>query len=384
MSIKNAVYAAIMMVVLSSTAAQADPFIFESFTGYPDNALISASPAGPALGLTGDWYLDAENFFYVNMTAADPEAGTDKAVYDMSDDDNGARTAQRFTSVDHVLLSNDGDLFYASFRVIPPLSSGHMIFTLVLDRLDGGGQADVSFGMIGDHFIIGNGGEDIDVSGGAPTAAEMQIVLRVEYGEAGAGPDDAEVVTLWVDPIDEFSTPVIDNVSLDFLNRGGAMISALTIRGGHMAGQPAFFDDLMVGPGFDDVITPPPADGLNNDLGVNGLFYDPNNPGHGFNFVVHGSGLTVYHYGHTATGERLWLVSETFAGDLEFDAPIELAMSEVLSGVFGQPQFELTSWGTLTIDLADCDTGHASFSGIDGALEMDFIRLTGIPGIRCQ
>ena len=164
MSIKNAVYATIMVVVLSSPAAQADPFIYESFTGYPDNALISASPAGPALGLTGDWYLDAENFFYVNMTAADPEAGTDKAVYDMPFDDNGARTAQRFTSVDHVLLRNDGDVLYASFRILLPRSSGHMIFTLVLDRLDGGGQADVSFGMINDHFIIGNGGEDVDVS----------------------------------------------------------------------------------------------------------------------------------------------------------------------------------------------------------------------------
>ena len=59
-------------------------------------------------------------------------------------------------------------------------------------------------------------------------------------------------------------------------------------------------------------------------------------------------------------------------------------MLEVLSGEFGQPQFTTSAWGTITLELADCDTGHASFNGIDGSLEMDFIRLTGMPGIRCQ
>ena len=34
--------------------------------------------------------------------------------------------------------------------------------------------------------------------------------------------------------------------------------------------------------------------------------------------------------------------------------------------------------------LADCDTGHASLDGLDGALDIDFIRLTGMPGIGCQ
>jgi hypothetical protein len=299
-------------------------------------------------------------------------------------DDNGARTAQRSTSSDHVLLSGDGDVFHASFRILPARADGHMIFGLTLDRLDGGGQADVSFGMIDGHFIVGNGGVDVDVSGGAPSVSEMRVVLRVEYGDAGSGPDDNEVVTLWVDPVDEFSTPVIDNAALDFLNRGGARIAGVSIRGGQMAGQPAYFDDLLVGSGFEDVVTAQPPVGLINDLGVNGLFYDPNNPGHGFNFVAHALGLTVFYYGHTASGERLWLISDIFAEDLESDTPIELEMLEVLSGEFGQPQFTTTAWGAITLELADCDTGHASFSGIDGSFEMDFIRLTGMPGIACQ
>jgi len=384
MSINYAVRALVVLLAAGPAVAQADTIISETFTGYPDNALISASPAGPALGLAGDWSLDPENFFYVNRTEYDLGAATGKAVYDMPWDDNGARTAQRSTAADHVLLSGDGDVFHASFRILPARSDGHMIFGLTLDRLDGGGQADVSFGMIDGHFIVGNGGVDVDLSGGAPGVSEMRVVLRVEYGDAGSGPDDNEIVTLWVDPVDESSTPVIDNVAVDFLNRGGARIVGVSIRGGQMAGQPAYFDDLLVGSGFEDVVTIPPPVGLINDLGVNGLFYDPNNPGHGFNFIAHALGLTVFYYGHTASGERLWLISDTFAGDLEYDTPIELEMLEVLSGEFGQPQFTTTAWGTITLELADCDTGHASISGIDGSLEMDLIRLTGMPGIRCQ
>jgi hypothetical protein len=373
-----------LVLAAASAAIQADPIIYESFTGYPDNALISAHPAGSAPGLTGDWSLDAENFFYVNRTEYDLGAATGKAAYDMPWDDNGARVAQRFTSGDHLLLAQDGDLFYASFRILPPRSSGHMTFTLILNQIDGTGQTDVSFGMIDGHFIVGNGGADVDVSGGEPSATEMRVVLRVEYGESGAGPDEAEVVTLWVNPGDEFSTPVIDKVSVDLLNRGGAEVTSVSIRGEQMAGQPAYFDDLMVGYEFGDVTAAPVSGSLTNDLGMNGLFYDPNNPGHGFNFVVHGLGLTVYYYGHSATGERLWLMSETFAGDLEFDLPFELQMLEVVTGEFGLPQLPATAWGTLSISLADCDTGHASFSGIDGSLEMDFIRLSALPGITCQ
>jgi hypothetical protein len=384
MSSKYALHALFALLVSLSVAAQADTFISERFTGYPDNALISAHPAGPALGLAGDWSLDPENFFYVNRTEYDLGAATGKATYDMPWDDNGARTAQRSTSTHHVLLSGDSDTFHASFRILPARSDGHMIFGLTLDRLDGGGQTDVSFGMIDGHFIIGNGGVDVDITGGAPTVTEMRVVLRVEYRDSGSGPDDSEVVTLWVDPADEFSTPIIDRVPIDLLNSGGARITAVSMRGGHMAGQPAYFDDLLVGSGFEDVVTDPPMAGLTNDLGMNGLFYDPNKAGHGFNFIVHAGGLTIFYFGHTASGERLWLISEVFEGDLEYETPIELAMLEVLSGVFGHPQLTTTAWGTITLELADCDTGHASFDGIDGSLEMDFIRLSGMPGIWCQ
>lgn len=384
MQLRNRAFVLLLGLASVSPAILSDPIIFESFTGYPDNVLISASPAGPAIGLTGDWFLDAENFFYVNRTEADLAAGSGKAVYDMPWDDNGMRTAQRYSLHNQELFNLDGDTFYASFRIDPPRPNGDMLFMLLLEQLNGGGQPNLSFGMKSGSFIVGNGGVNVDVVGGNPSASEMQLVLRIEYGDASTGPDDLEIITLWVDPVDESSSPVIDDVPVDILNRGGGRIAGVSIRGDQMAGQPAFFDDLLVGSEFADVIAPPPAGSLINDLGMNGLFFDPNNSGHGFNFVAHALGLTAYYYGHTATGERLWLVSEVFGGDLEFGMTFELEMYEVVSGMFGQPQLPLTTWGTIVINLADCDTGHASLSGLDGTLEMDFVRLTAMPGISCN
>jgi hypothetical protein len=367
------------LLILAGGNALADPVILETFTGYPDNALISTGPSGPALGLLGDWQLDAESYFYVNRTQVDLEAGTGKAVYDFPYDNNGAREAFRYTSSDHVLFSEDGDTFYASFLIQPARSTGYMLFTLILDRLDGGGQPEVSFGMKDGHFVVGNGGMEVDVSGGVPAVAEMLVVLKVEYVNNGN-----EIVTLWVDPENELSDPVIDNAPVDFLNAGGGKVTAVAIRGDQMDGQPAFFDDLRVGPQFADVTYDMQQPVLSRDIGLNGVFYDDDNPGHGFNFIVHELGFTVYYYGHTSNGERLWLVSEVLTDDLQFGVPYEMKMYEVTDGVFGQPAPPETLWGTISITMTDCDSGHASFNGLDGDLEMDLVRLIGLPGLDCQ
>lgn len=374
----------LLVLTTAGSAAWADPIIHESFTGYPDDALISDSPAGPAIGLTGDWFLDPDNFFYVNMTEADLEDGTDRAVYDMPVDYNGQRTAQRAASPEHLLFEQDGDVFYASFRIQAPRADGVMLFGLTLEQAAGGGQPALSFGINEGHFVVGNGGVNTDLSGGAPQAAEMRVVLRLEYGDVSSGPDDSEVVTLWVDPENEASIPVLDRVAADLLNHGGGRITGVFMRGDHMAGQPAFFDDLMVGYTFADVVDEIPPDALTNHAGVNGLFYDPDNPGHGFSFSVHRLGLTVHYYGHTASGERLWLISENYGGDLEFASPITLELFEITSGTFGQPVLPATTWGVLTLELDGCDSGHASLDGLDGVLEMDLVRLSAVPGSSCQ
>lgn len=236
---------------------EAGRIVDERFSGYLQDALISASPAGPAVGLTGDWALDSESDFYVNRTQLDLAAGSGKAVYDRPSNDNGSRIATRATSKDHVLFENDGDVFYASFLIAPGRSSGDMTFELELNRINGGGALDCSFGIIGGAYAVGNGGVDVDASGATATAVEQLVVLRIEYGDSGTGgpsvAEDEELITIWVDPVGESSPAVLDAVSTDFLSRGGGKLTAVSIRGDKMSGQPAFFDNLWVGTSFESV-----------------------------------------------------------------------------------------------------------------------------------
>jgi hypothetical protein len=91
--------------------------------------------------------------------------------------------------------------------------------------------------------------------------------------------------------------------------------------------------------------------GLVNQLAVNGLFFDRGNPGHGFDFNLHEAGLTIFYFGHTNEGERLWLISHLFTEAVEYDVPIEMTMDEVVDGTLGQPVLPQTYWGTLTFTL---------------------------------
>ena len=58
-------------------------------------------------------------------------------------------------------------------------------------------------------------------------------------------------------------------------------------------------------------------------------------------------------------------------------------MYEVTQGTFGLPVQPATYWGTIAITLADCDSGSAALSGVDGDFEMDLARLAGLPGVDC-
>ena len=239
---------------------QADLLIEETFTGYQDNVLISASPAGGATGLTGDWDLDPNSDFFVNRTRTDLNAGTGKAVYQRPPGDNGTRTATRETSAEHVLYSDTGDTFYASFLINPARTAGDMTFEIGLRNLNGGGTPDLSFGIINGSYIIGNGGVEFDLSSGTDTVigGEQLVLVRVEYGDAlSGGVGDNETVTLWVNPVDESSTPVIDGAMADILNQGGGKITSVSLRGDQMNGGAAFFDDLRVGSTFASVVPEP-------------------------------------------------------------------------------------------------------------------------------
>lgn len=242
----------VLCLVVLAAPLWAQTIIEETFTGYPDNALISVDPAGAALGLTGNWVLVPDDDFYVNMTEDDDAAGTGKAAYDRPFDDNGTRIATRSASDEYVLYRSDGDLFYASFRIEPASADGDMTLELELLGLEGGSM-DLSFGISGGTYIVGHGGLSAVAAGGVVSAAEQLVVLRIEYGDtASGGADDLEVVTLWVDPVDESSPPVIDGWQSELLETGGGRIATVSIRGDQMDGRPAFFDDLRVGLSFAD------------------------------------------------------------------------------------------------------------------------------------
>lgn len=111
----------------------------------------------------------------------------------------------------------------------------------------------------------------VKVAGGAVEDGSEQLILaRIQYGDGGSGNSGAdanETVTLWVNPVDESSEPVIDqDSSTDFLNRGGGRVTSISMRGQNMYGYPAFFDSLRVGTTFASVV-PEPATGILLALG---------------------------------------------------------------------------------------------------------------------
>lgn len=153
----------------------------------------------------------------------------------------------------------------------------------------------------------------------------------------------------------------------------------------HGVVKPTFCEDffLQLSAGF-SIATGLDSSTLKNHQDASGIFYDPDNPGHGFDFIAHDQGFTVYYYGHTADGERLWLISETITTNLAYQQTYDLQMFEVADGVFGQPDFPATEWGKISITLHDCDNGHADFDGKDGRLSMDLVRLVRSEDSSCE
>jgi hypothetical protein len=121
-----------------------------------------------------------------------------------------------------------------------------------------------------------------------------------------------------------------------------------------------------------------------SESGFSGLFYDPANSGHGFDINKHKEGLVIFYYGHTASGERLWLISENSQADLVFDQVLKLEMYEIADGSFGVPESGATPWGDLYLEFFNCNAAEALLTGSDGTIEVPLTRLTGLEGISCE
>lgn len=118
---------------------------------------------------------------------------------------------------------------------------------------------------------------------------------------------------------------------------------------------------------------------VSNPAGLTGLFFDEATPGQGFNIIYGNAGITVFFYGHTAGGQRLWLISDTVSLSPRYSQAITLQMSEITAGQFGNPNpNSLMGWGTLRLTFLSCDQAQARLDGSDGNLQLSLTRLEAI------
>lgn len=126
---------------------------------------------------------------------------------------------------------------------------------------------------------------------------------------------------------------------------------------------------------------------VSNPAGLSGLWFDPQLDGEGYNVIVSEGGTTIFYYGYSSAGERLWLISSLFTGEWMFDQAQDLELFEVKGGVFDQPVSPadgIQTWGTLAVTFTDCDNGRFELDGSDGSKTSNAIHLAGIADTDCE
>jgi len=119
---------------------------------------------------------------------------------------------------------------------------------------------------------------------------------------------------------------------------------------------------------------------------LTGLWYDPALDGEGFNFIVSDSQLVIVFYGYSLNGERIWLFSEPFAGEIQAVKTLVIKVFEFIGGTFDLPEPSQSArlpWGTVTIQFDDCSEGLVQLSGIDGEKLSAIMPLITAGGVEC-
>jgi hypothetical protein len=119
---------------------------------------------------------------------------------------------------------------------------------------------------------------------------------------------------------------------------------------------------------------------------ISGMWYDQKLDGEGFNFIIDESRFIVIYYGYSVIGERLWLISEIFGGEIQAGKTITLMMSEFIGGTFDLPKPGKEAnvyWGSVTIQFNDCSSGNAQLFGIDGEKMSDIVPII-TAGASCE
>ena len=78
------------------------------------------------------------------------------------------------------------------------------------------------------------------------------------------------------------------------------------------------------------------------------------------------------------------MISDTLKANLDYDTLIRLKMYEELQGAFGDPELNVTEWGSLYPIINDCDSVTAELNGLDGYFSADLVRLDDIEGVSCD
>lgn len=141
---------------------------------------------------------------------------------------------------------------------------------------------------------------------------------------------------------------------------------------------------------FSDASTPLPTRPQSDIAALNGiagLWYDPSLDGEGFNVISTPSGMVVFFYGYTSDGQRLWLLSETFTADVNFEQVLDLTMYVGEGGTFALPapsSEALSEWGRLKALFDACGTSRLALHGEDGIKATYQVKLAGITDADCQ
>jgi hypothetical protein len=129
-------------------------------------------------------------------------------------------------------------------------------------------------------------------------------------------------------------------------------------------------------------------DNLIEDFGkLSGVFFDPEKPGHGYNFVVTDDNrMVVFWYGHDYRGKRIWRISDVrnleglgWGETLRFNL-----RSPFFTYNFNDVQPELSEAGRLEVQFHDCGRFDAVLVPNWGFKEEELYRLTRIGNIPCE
>lgn len=244
------------------------------------------------------------------------------------------------------------------------------------DRLIGGAHDNVYRGFAGDDVLDGGLGDD-DLDGGAGndelTGGKGDDYLRPGSGtntiNGGPGNDEIEY-----------------GFSLNLAEVQPGKTSSIRHTNGTVNDQITNAEYAH----FSDASMPLPTraqSGIAALNGIAGLWYDPSLDGEGFNVISTPSGMVLFFYGYTSEGQTLWLISETFASDIDFEQVLDLTMYQGNGGTFAQPapsSEALSEWGRLKVLFDACGTSRLALHGADGIKATYQVKLAGITDADCH